>query len=93
MSDLFYTGIIPVKNKNRLLFGGQASPVMEIDSKVPQEDTFSDKVMKVRMLHCELKWEIPINEITAIGSEVTWVGGFLQTPELYRPILSVPSKG
>jgi len=24
---------------------------------------FSNKAMKVRMLHCELKWEIPINTL------------------------------
>ena len=31
-------------------------PVVEIDNKVPWE-YISDKAMKFRMLHCELKWE------------------------------------
>ena len=39
----------------RLLQG----PVVGIDNKVPWV-IISDKAMKVRMLHCELKWEIPI---------------------------------
>ncbi len=34
-----------------------------------------------------------LKEITAIGSEARWVGGFLQTPHLYCPALSVASKG
>ena len=34
-----------------------------------------------------------LKEITAIGSEARWVGGFLQTPHLYCPSLSVASKG
>ena len=34
-----------------------------------------------------------LKEITAIGSEAKWVGGFLQTPHLYCPSLSVASKG
>ena len=34
-----------------------------------------------------------LKEITAIGSEARWVGGFLQTPHLYCPVLSVASKG
>jgi PmbA protein len=34
-----------------------------------------------------------LKEITAIGSEARWVGGFLQTPHLYCPALSVVSKG
>ena len=33
-----------------------------------------------------------LKEITAIGSETKWVGGFLQTPPLYCPSLSVASK-
>jgi PmbA protein len=33
-----------------------------------------------------------LKEITAIGSEAQWVGGFLQTPHLYCPSLSVASK-
>ena len=39
----------------RLLQG----PVVGIYNKVPWV-IISDKAMKVRMLHCELKWEIPI---------------------------------
>jgi len=42
----------------RLLQG----PAVEIDNKVPWV-IISDKAMKVRMLHCELKWEIPIKMI------------------------------
>jgi PmbA protein len=34
-----------------------------------------------------------LKEVTAIGSEPEWVGGFLQTPPLYCPRLSVASKG
>jgi len=34
-----------------------------------------------------------LKEITAIGNEARWVGGFLQTPHLYLPSLSVASKG
>jgi PmbA protein len=34
-----------------------------------------------------------LKEITAISSEAKWVGGFLQTPHLYCPTLSVASKG
>ena len=34
-----------------------------------------------------------LKQITAIGSEAKWVGGFLQTPHLYCPSLSVVSKG
>jgi len=33
-----------------------------------------------------------LKEITAIGSEAKWVGGFLQTPHIYCPSLSVASK-
>jgi PmbA protein len=33
-----------------------------------------------------------LKQITAIGSEAKWVGGFLQTPHLYCPALSVASK-
>jgi len=33
-----------------------------------------------------------LKEIIAIGSEAKWVGGFLQTPHLYCPSLSVASK-
>jgi PmbA protein len=33
-----------------------------------------------------------LKEITAIGREARWVGGFLQTPHLYFPSLSVTSK-
>ncbi len=33
-----------------------------------------------------------LKQITAIGSEPKWVGGFLQTPPLYCPSLSVVSK-
>jgi len=33
-----------------------------------------------------------LKQITAIGSETKWVGGFLQTPHLYCPSLSVASK-
>ena len=32
-------------------------------------------------------------QIGAVGSEAKWVGGFLQTPHLYFPNLSVASKG
>jgi PmbA protein len=34
-----------------------------------------------------------LKEIAAIGSEARWVGGFLQTPHLYLPALSVASEG
>jgi PmbA protein len=34
-----------------------------------------------------------LKNITAIGKETRWVGGFLQTPHLYLPALSVASKG
>jgi len=34
-----------------------------------------------------------LKEVTAIGSEAEWVGGFLQTPPIYCPRLSVASKG
>lgn len=34
-----------------------------------------------------------LKEITAIGKDAKWVGGFLQTPHLYCPSLSVTSKG
>ncbi len=34
-----------------------------------------------------------LKEITAIGKEARWVGGFLQIPHLYFPGLSVTSKG
>jgi len=34
-----------------------------------------------------------LKEITALGGEVRWVGGFLQTPHIYCPALSVASKG
>jgi len=34
-----------------------------------------------------------LKQITAIGSDAKWVGGFLQTPHLYCPSLSVASKG
>ncbi len=34
-----------------------------------------------------------LKQITAIGSEAKWVGGFLQTPHLYFPSVSVASKG
>jgi PmbA protein len=34
-----------------------------------------------------------LKDIAAIGSESRWVGGFLQTPPLYCPALSVASKG
>ncbi|MBI4284529.1 MAG: TldD/PmbA family protein [Chloroflexi bacterium] len=34
-----------------------------------------------------------LKEIAAIGSEARWVGGFLSTPPLYFPRLSVASKG
>ena len=34
-----------------------------------------------------------LKEITAIGNKAKWVGGFLQTPHLYCPSLSVASKG
>ena len=33
-----------------------------------------------------------LKQITAIGSDAKWVGGFLQTPHLYCPSLSVASK-
>jgi len=33
-----------------------------------------------------------LKEVTAIGSEAEWVGGFLHTPPLYCPRLSVASK-
>jgi len=33
-----------------------------------------------------------LKEVTAIGSEAKWVGGFLQTPHIYCPSLSVASK-
>ena len=33
-----------------------------------------------------------LKQITAIGSEAKWVGGFLQTPPLYCPSVSVASK-
>ena len=33
-----------------------------------------------------------LEQVTAIGSEAKWVGGFLQTPHLYCPSLSVASK-
>ncbi len=34
-----------------------------------------------------------LDKIAAIGSDPKWVGGFLQTPSLYFPELSVASKG
>ncbi len=34
-----------------------------------------------------------LKEIVALGSEAKWVGGFLQTPHIYCPTLSVASKG
>ena len=34
-----------------------------------------------------------LKQITAVGSEAKWVGGFLQTPPLYCPRLSVASRG
>jgi PmbA protein len=34
-----------------------------------------------------------LKEVTAIGSKAEWVGGFLNTPPLYCPRLSVASKG
>jgi PmbA protein len=34
-----------------------------------------------------------LKDIAAIGSEVKWVGGFLQTPPFYCKALSVSSKG
>ena len=34
-----------------------------------------------------------LKQITAIGKDARWVGGFLQTPHLYCPSLSVASKG
>jgi len=34
-----------------------------------------------------------LKEITAVGSQAEWVGGFLHTPPLYCPRLSVASKG
>jgi len=33
-----------------------------------------------------------LKQITAVGSEAKWVGGFLQTPHLYCPSVSVASK-
>jgi len=44
-------------------------PVVEIDNKV-HGYIICDRAMKVRMLHCELKWEIP-NSITTIRKEDT----------------------
>ena len=32
-------------------------------------------------------------QIAAIGKDAKWVGGFLQTPPLYLPSLSVATKG
>ena len=34
-----------------------------------------------------------LKEVTAIGSHAKWVGGFIQTPPIYCPRLSVASKG
>ena len=34
-----------------------------------------------------------LKQITAIGSDAKWVGGFLKTPHLYCPSLSAASKG
>jgi PmbA protein len=34
-----------------------------------------------------------LKDIAAIGSEPRWLGGFLQTPHIYLPALSVSSKG
>jgi len=34
-----------------------------------------------------------LKEVTAVGSRAEWVGGFLNTPPLYCPRLSVASKG
>jgi PmbA protein len=34
-----------------------------------------------------------LQDIAAIGSESRWLGGFLQTPHIYLPALSVSSKG
>ena len=34
-----------------------------------------------------------LKEVAAIGSQAEWVGGFLQTPHIYCPRLSVASKG
>ena len=34
-----------------------------------------------------------LKDIAAIGSESRWLGGFLQTPHIYLPALSVSSKG
>ncbi len=34
-----------------------------------------------------------LKEITAIGSQAEWVGGFLHTPPIYCPALSVASEG
>jgi len=34
-----------------------------------------------------------LKEIVALGREVRWVGGFLQTPHIYCPAISVASKG
>jgi predicted Zn-dependent protease len=33
-----------------------------------------------------------LKEVTAIGSQAEWVWGFLQTPHIYCPRLSVTSK-
>jgi PmbA protein len=33
-----------------------------------------------------------LKEVTAIGSEAKWVGGFVLTPPIYCPRLSVASK-
>jgi PmbA protein len=33
-----------------------------------------------------------LKEIVALGSEARWVGGFLQTPHIYCPSLSVAAK-
>jgi PmbA protein len=33
-----------------------------------------------------------LKKITAIGSDARWVGGFLNTPSLYLPSVSVASK-
>ncbi len=40
-----------------------AGPVVEIDSQVYHGYIVSDKAMKARILHCELKWEIPNERI------------------------------
>ncbi|MDH5695713.1 MAG: TldD/PmbA family protein [Dehalococcoidia bacterium] len=34
-----------------------------------------------------------LKEVAAIGSQAKWVGGFLQTPHIYCPALSIASKG